>query len=244
MSTFVLLHGAWHGGWCWQRVAPLLRAAGHEVYTPTFTGCADRSHLISPQTGLDTHVQDVVGLLDYQELRDVRLVGHSYAGQVVSAVSGRRPDAVGLRVYLDAFVGAHGDRAIDLLPPGVAAHYRNSVAGPGFGWLIPPRSLTVLGVSEQSDLDWIEPKLTPHPWRSYEQPLDLPPDADRVPGAYLDCTDWMAVFAPFARVAAEKGWPVHPLATGHEAMVTAPHELARALLRVDEDHRARSAPES
>jgi pimeloyl-ACP methyl ester carboxylesterase len=230
MSTFVLLHGAWHGGWVWQRVAPLLRASGHDVYAPTLTGVSDRAHLLSPSVGLSTHVQDVVALIEAYDLNEVVLVGHSYAGQVVTAVADRVPDRLSRRVYLDAFVGDDGDAAIDLLPEKIAGHYRESVTGPGFGWLIPVRSLTVLGVSEDADLAWLGPRLTPHPWLTYTEPLRLAGSDDSVPAAFVECTDWMRVFQPHAERAAARGWPVHHLATGHEAMVTAPKELADLLL--------------
>jgi pimeloyl-ACP methyl ester carboxylesterase len=231
MSTFVLLHGAWHGGWVWQRVASLLRAAGHDVHTPTFTGVSDRAHLLTPLVGLGTHIQDVVAYLDAYDLADVVLVGHSYAGQVVTGVADRVPERVRTRVYLDAFVGDDGDAAIDLLPDTVAGHYRESVAGPGFGWLIPVRSLTVLGVTDEADLAWLGPRLTPHPWLTYTEPLRLRGSAD-VPAAFVECTDWMRVFRPHAERAAARGWPVHEVATGHEAMVTAPKELADVLLTI------------
>lgn len=230
--VFVLLHGAWHGGWVWRRVAPLLRAAGHEVYSPTLTGVSDRAHLLDPRVGLGTHVQDVVALIEAHDLRDVVLVGHSYAGQVVTGVADRVPERLAKQVHLDAFVGDHGEAAIDLLPATVAGHYRESVSGPGFGWLIPVRSLTVLGVEDQADLDWLTPRLTPHPWLSYTEPLRLTGKGDQVPGAFVECTDWMRVFTPHAERAAARGWPVHEIATGHEAMVTAPRELAELLLEI------------
>ncbi len=232
MSTLILLHGAWHGGWAWQRVVPLLRGAGHEVHAPTLTGVSDRAHLLTPSVGLSTHVQDVVALIEAYGLHDVVLVGHSYAGQVVTGVADRIPERVSKRVYLDAFVGDDGDAAIDLLPETVAGHYRDSVAGPGFGWLIPVRSLTKLGVTEEADLEWLNPRLTPHPWLSYTEPLRLAGDLATVPAAFVECTDWMRVFQPHADRAAERGWPVHHVPTGHEAMVTAPKELADTLLEV------------
>ena len=232
MSTFVLVHGAWHGGWAWQRVMPPLRAAGHEVHAPTLTGVSDRAHLISPSVGLSTHIQDVAALIEAHDLDEVVLVAHSYAGQVATGVADRIPGRLARRVYLDAFVGGDGDAAIDLLPETVAAHYRESVAGPGFGWLIPVRSLSVLGVSEQADLDWLGPRLTPHPWLSYTEPLRLANRADQVPAAYIECTSWMRVFQPHAERAATLGWPVNHIATGHEAMVTAPQELAELLLTI------------
>src|SRR3954462_1735928 len=114
MSTFVLVHGAWHGGWCWDRVARPLREAGRSVHAPTLTGLSERGYLPSPLVGLETRVEDVVRLIDVLDLTDVVLVGHSYAGQIVTAVADRRPRAVAQRVYLDAFVGSDGEAARDL----------------------------------------------------------------------------------------------------------------------------------
>lgn len=232
LSTFVLVHGAWHGGWCWDRVAPRLRAAGHEVHTPTLTGLSERAHLLSPMVGLETHIEDVVRVLDTLGLTGVTLVGHSYAGQVITGVADRRPDAVAKRVYLDAFVGEDGEAARDLLPERVAHHWAESAAERGFGWLVPVRPLEVLGVTEQADLDWLSPRLTPHPWKTYTDPLRLTGAAARVPAAFIECVSWMRVFQGHADRARERGWPVHELETGHEAMVTAPAELAELLLRV------------
>ncbi|MGD6741895.1 alpha/beta fold hydrolase [Streptomyces sp. BH106] len=230
MSTFVLIHGAWHGGWAWQRVVPALRNAGHEVYTPTLTGLSDRAHTLTPQVGLSTHIQDVVGLMEGYDLNDVVLVGHSYAGQIVTGVADRVPERLALRVHLDAFVGDDGEAAVDLLPEAVAGHWREAAEGPGFGWLVPPRSLTKLGVTEQADIDWLTPRLTPHPWLTYTEPLRLTGKGDRVPAAFIECVDWMRVFTAQAERAAARGWPTHEIATGHEAMVTAPDELAALLL--------------
>jgi pimeloyl-ACP methyl ester carboxylesterase len=230
VTTFVLLHGAWHGGWAWRRVAPLLRSAGYDVLAPTLTGVSDRAHLLSPAVGLDTHVHDVVSLLDAEGATDVVLVGHSYAGQVVTGVADRRPESLRRRVYLDAFVGNDGEAAIDLLPEHVAEHYRESVAGPGFGWLIPVRSLRALGVTDEADTEWLAPRLTPHPWRTYTEPLAVRGRQDDVPAVFVECTDWMRVFRAHSKRAENAGWPVFSVPTGHEAMVTAPEALAKILI--------------
>jgi pimeloyl-ACP methyl ester carboxylesterase len=232
VATFVLVHGAWHGGWCWRRVEPLLREAGHDVLTPTLTGLGERAHLLSPQVGLQTHVDDVVGMLAYERRDDVVLVGHSYAGQVVTGVASARPEGIARVVYLDAFVPQDGASAIDLLPPEIAAHYRDSVRERGFGWLIPPRGLDVLGVTDAKDVAWLESRLVPHPWRTYTEPVTATAAAADVPSAFVECTDWLRVFHPFAEIAAARGWPVHELASGHEAMVTHPRELAAVLLEL------------
>lgn len=232
MTTYVLLHGAWHGGWVWQRVAPLLRAGGHAVLTPTLTGVSDRAHLLHRDVGLDTHTSDVVALIEAEDLHDVVLVGHSYAGQVVTAVADRIPERLRLRVYLDAFVGGDGEAAIDLLLPTIAGHYRESVATAGEDWLIPVRSLQVLGVTDDADLAWLAPRLTPHPWRTYTQPLALTGAHEGVPATFIECTDWMRAFRHHAERAVDAGWPVLEIPTGHEAMVTAPAALAQMLMDV------------
>lgn len=200
------------------------------MHAPTLTGVSDRAHLLSPAVGLSTHIQDVVALIKAHDLWNVVLAGHSYAGQVVTGVADRIPGRIRARVYLDAFVGDDGEAAIGLLPETVAAHYRESVAGPGFGWLIPVRSLTVLGVTDEADLSWLAARLTPHPWLTYTEPLKLHGSAGSVPAEFIECTDWMRVFRPQAERAAARGWPVRHLAAGHEAMVTAPKELADLLL--------------
>ncbi len=232
MSTYVLVHGAWHGGWCWDRVAPLLRSQGHEVHAPTLTGLSERAHLLSPTVGLDTHVEDIVRLVDVLGLRDVILVGHSYAGQIITAVADRRADAIAKRVYLDAFVGEDGETAVSLQPETVAHHWSESAADAGFGWLVPVRRLEVLGVTDQSDVDWLTPRLTPHPWKTYTDPLRLTGAVDEVAAAFIECVDWMRVFESQATRAREKGWTVLELPTGHEAMVTAPEQLADLLLEL------------
>lgn len=231
-ETFLLVHGAWHGGWCWGRVAPQLRAAGHEVHAPTMTGLSDRAHLLSPAVDLSTHIEDIVRYIDAWNLTDVVLVGHSYAGMVISGVVEARPDAVRLRIHLDGFLPEHGDSAINLLPPVPGDSYREALPGPGFGWLIAPRSLAALGITEQADLDWLTPRLTPQPWATYSEEITLTEKAASVKGAYIECVDWGRVFRAQADRARAQGWPTFELATGHEAMVTAPDELAALLLDI------------
>lgn len=228
MATFVLVSGAWHGGWCWQRVVPGLLRAGHDVHTPTLTGLSDRAHLVSPAVGLDTHIDDVVGHLEGYDLTDVILVGHSYAGQVITGIADRVPERIRRRVHLDGFIG-DGRPAIELLPEHVAHHYHESVAEAGFGWLIPPRPLEKLGITLDTDRAWLEPRLTPHPWKTYTDPLPLTGRYQEVPGVYVECVEWMRVFRGFHEQAKEAGWDTYEIPTGHEAMVTAPDELVAVL---------------
>lgn len=229
MTTFVLVHGAWHGGWCWDRVSPLLTAAGHRVFAPTLTGVSDRAHLLHPGIGLDTHIQDVISLIEAHDLNDVVLVGHSYGGQVITGVADRISKRIAKRIHLDGFIG-DGRSALAMQPSEIAHHYETSVHESGFGWLIPPRSLAKMGVTAQVDLDWLTPRLTPHPWKAWTDELSLTGAVNDVSPAYIGCVDWMAVFQPNLEQAKAAGWETVDLATGHEAMVTAPQELAAALL--------------
>jgi pimeloyl-ACP methyl ester carboxylesterase len=232
VATFVLVHGAWHGGWCWSRVAPVLREAGHDVLSPTLTGLGERAHMVSPQVGLSTHVDDVLATLMFEQRDDVILVGHSYAGMVIAAAAAVRPSGIRSVVYLDAFVPEDGERAIDLLPEAVAAHYRESVSERGFGWLIPPRPLDVLGVVDPDDIAWLESLFVPHPWRTYTDAVTIAPAGAQVAGAFVECVDWLRVFKPHRGRAEARGWPVRELHAGHEAMVTEPRALANVLLEL------------
>lgn len=232
MTAFMLVHGAWHGGWAWQRVEPLLREAGHDVYAPTLTGVSDRKHLLSPSVGLSTHVTDVVSLIEAYDLSGVVLVGHSYGGQVITGVADAVPGRIAKRVYLDAFAGDNGEAATELQPETVAGHYRQAVAEHGFGWLIPVRSLAKMGVTDEADVAWLSPRLTPHPWLTFTEPLSLTGAVSSVPAEFIECVDWMRVFRGQRERAQARGWPVHEIATGHEAMVTAPADLAGLLLKI------------
>jgi pimeloyl-ACP methyl ester carboxylesterase len=232
VTTYVLVHGAWHGGWAWQRVVPALRAEGHEVHTPTLAGVSDRAHLLSRAITLGTHVEDITAYLEAYDLSDVVLVGHSYGGQVISGVADRVPERIRVRVYLDAFLPDDGEAAVDLMTAPIAQHYRDSVAEHGFGWLIPPRPLQAFGVTEEADLAWLTPRLTPHPWPTFTEPIRLTGAGDVVPGVYIECAAGRRPFQSQAARAADRGWPVHEMPTGHEAMVTMPAELAGLLLDV------------
>jgi pimeloyl-ACP methyl ester carboxylesterase len=161
MATFVLVAGAWHGGWCWKRVRPLLRKAGHEVFTPTLTGLGERVHLLSPEVDLETHVTDIVNVLKYEDLTDVVLVGHSYSGVVVGVVSHRVPERIAQVIYLDALVPENGKSIRDLhadhgLHESVQrARQRLETEPDGWKDAPPAPDAPVLGVTEQADIAWM-----------------------------------------------------------------------------------------
>lgn len=232
-STFVLVHGAWHGGWCWSRVAARLRERGHAVYTPTLTGLGERRHLISPQINLDTHVEDVVNLLQFEELERVVLVGHSYAGIVISGVADRVPQRLRQLVYLDALLLEPGKSLFSDFPPAVVEQrlkaIRETGGGVGAAAALPPAAF---GVKDPADAAWVARHLTPQPVGTYLQPLLLKaPLGNGLPKTYVECTgDPIATLEPTkARVRADAGWQLRTLATGHDAMVTAPAALSELL---------------
>jgi pimeloyl-ACP methyl ester carboxylesterase len=212
------------------RVARLLRDAAHEVHAPTLTGLGDRVHLARPETDLELHVQDVVGLLEAEELRNVILVGHSYAGMVITAVAARAASRLSHLVYLDAFVPEAGKALLDYAGPR-AEPIREAARAHGEGWRVPPFPPEAFGVGSQRDRDWLQRRLVPQPLRTFEQPLPAA-GGDKLKRVYVYCSSpAMGPFDPFAeRLRQDRKWQYHELKTGHDAMVTAPGEVARLLL--------------
>jgi len=233
MATFVLVHGAWHGGWCWRRVAERLRAGGHRVYAPTLTGLGERAHLTSPQVGLSTHVQDVLGVLHAEDLHDVVLCGHSYGGMVITGVADAASARLKSLVYLDAFVPTAGQAVFDLLAPGRAEDFRRSARESGDGWRMAPVPADRFGVTDAADAAWVDGLCVPMAMRAFEEPLRLCADGGGVTRrVYILAGDYNpSSFQDIhARLAADPDWTCHVLPTGHDAMVTMPEELARLLL--------------
>jgi pimeloyl-ACP methyl ester carboxylesterase len=229
-DTFVLVHGAWHGGWCWRRVARLLREAGHEVFTPTLTGFGERAHLLSADIGPDTLVQDVAGVLDSEELTDVVLVGHSFGALVALAVAGRVPERVRRVVLLDGLVVEPGETGFDGLPPESAAARRAAAVATG-DVAFPPPGGAAFGLAEPEDIAWVDRRLTPHPVRTYAEPFPMQaPLGGGLPVTYIACTDpaYPAVHSAHA-IARREGWEFCELATGHDAMISAPEATAELL---------------
>ena len=230
IGKFVLVHGAWHGGWCWAKVARLLRDAGHEVYTPTLTGLGERAHLARPEVDLELHVQDLVAMLEAEELRQVTLVGHSYAGFVITGVAARAAGRIGELVYLDAFVPDAGKSLLDYLGDRAAA-LREAVQAHGEGWKLAPFSPERFGVTSQRDTEWLTKHLVPQPFRTFEQPLPAA-GGDKLKRTYVYCSKpATGAFDQFAeRLRDDRKWTFHELKTGHDAMVTAPGDVAKILM--------------
>ncbi|MEZ5102326.1 MAG: alpha/beta fold hydrolase [Thermoleophilia bacterium] len=232
MATFVLVHGAWHGGWCWRRVLPLLRAAGHEAHAPTLTGLGDRAHLLTRDVGVETWVDDLCATLVAEDVRDAVLVGHSFAGLLVLAVAERLPGRIAQLVFLDAHTPEDGESPVDEAPA-LGPLVRAAAAEHGDGWLVPPWQAAALGIDDPADAAWVDARLTPFPLAAFEHRVALSSEIARaIPRTYVWCT--RSLFGPIAEQARADGWPVLELDAGHDAMVTAPDALAGLLRRLVE----------
>ena len=230
MSTFVICHGAWGAGWFWKKMRPLMRAHGHEMFTPSYTGIGERSHLLNRSINLDTHITDVLQVLKFEDLRDVILVGHSYGGMVATGVADRAAERIAQVVYVDAFVPRHGESALSLQPPGGAEAIRALATEKGDGWLIPPNPMPADSTPE--DFAWGTPKRTPQPLACFEQPIALTGAGDALPKRYIYCEVSRPgdVFRPFyIRAQAQAGWRHVQMPTSHNPHVTMPTELMAIL---------------
>ena len=236
MATYVLVHGGAHGGWCYRDVARRLRAAGHDVFTPTLTGLGERAHLLSPDVDLDTHIADVVAVLHYEDLRDVILVGHSYGGMVITSAADRAADRVGHLVYLDSVNPADGESLAVLAAPLMRAARAQARVVDGVELVLFPGTepLPHYGVTDPDAIAWMSERLTPHPFATFAQPLRLDDEAAlaTIPQTQIVCTSTLAGRDPARLEPARAAGRVWDVDTGHDLMITEPDAVAGLLLRV------------
>jgi pimeloyl-ACP methyl ester carboxylesterase len=232
MATFVLVHGSWHGGWCWRRVARLLRANGSEVHAVTLTGLGERAHLLSRDIGLETHIRDVLGLIAAEGLASVVLVAHSYGGIVATAVAHRATDAVARLIYLDAVVPRDGECLYDRAPARIRDYFEEQARVGGDGWVVPATAVTpqFLGLTRREDIDWVMPRLTGHPIRTLREPVRLASSRPAAPRTYINCIGDKPLGQP-RTVQADGIEDYHELQTGHDAMVTMADRVAELCQR-------------
>jgi pimeloyl-ACP methyl ester carboxylesterase len=246
MATYVLVHGAFHGSWCWSRLIPFLEAAGHVAYGPSLTGLGDKAALLSPEVGLSTHVADITGLIREQDLRDVILLGHSYGAMVSTGVVDQVPDRVRHLVYLDSFVPRTGESMVDVGAL-VVAQFRREARRHGDGWRVDPPTQRpfgiggLFGVTTEPDLSWVRSMLTPQSLKTFEEPLRLadPGIVARFPRTHIWCTGGgplvlllRRLVGPRALPPKEPGWRLRRLSSGHDAMIIQPRALAELLLEI------------
>jgi pimeloyl-ACP methyl ester carboxylesterase len=232
MTNFVLVHGAWHGGWAWRKVAETMRALGHRVFTPTLTGLGERAHLFSADVVMDTHIQDVVGLLESEELEEVLLVGHSYGGTVITGVAGQVAERLKGLVYLDAFVPESGQSMESMALRGRFEMMAESAVAAGTPLLVPPPEASFWSVIKAEDAAWINRRLTPHPINTYKQTVEYSNALKDVGSlTYIHATgNSLGQFDRFAdHAGVDDAWHLEVVPCGHEVMVDMPEELVEML---------------
>lgn len=230
------MHGGGHGGWCYRKVARLLRQAGHEVHAPTLTGLGERSHLLGADIDLDLHIRDVSALLHYEDLRDVILVGHSYGGMVITGVADRASDRIGRLVYLDAANPVNGQSLVDVAGPVIESTrpLGKVVDGVELVLLPYPEAGRFYGVTDPGDLAWMDERLTGHPWKCFEQPLELRNEAAlwEIPQYHIVCSSTLATRDPRPLAKARAEGRLWDIDTGHDLMISEPVAVAELLLGV------------
>jgi pimeloyl-ACP methyl ester carboxylesterase len=227
MTNFVLVHGAWIGGFCWRANAQALRKAGHEVYTPTMTGLGERIHLMSPSINLDTHITDIVNVIKYEELSDVVLVGHSYGGMVITGVADALPDKITSLVYLDAFMPENGQSLVSLIPPGAPPPATASE------YTLAPLPGAAFGANPEVAA-YVDAHTMPHPTACFTQAIKLTSGIDGVKKkTYIYCNvPAPTLFTPFyEKLKNKKDWTVHTLPCTHFVQIDLPNELTALLLQ-------------
>lgn len=237
LPTFLLIHGSWHGAWCWSRVRPLLHAAGYDSHAVTLTGVGERRHLLSAQITLHTHVQDVMGLIDAEELSRIVLVGHSYGGLVMTGVVGElqrrgRTDILQHLVFLDAHTPRNGESWYDLMEPAMAAQRVELGMTVGGGVFLPPPDALVFGL-DGADRDWVNRRQTPQPFGVFRSAVQVDDAAlAAMSRTFIDCVNPSLGLLDVsrARVKSDPTWRYRAMDIGHDPMVNAPQPLADLLL--------------
>ena len=239
MGQIVLVHGSWIGGWAFQQVARSLRRRGHDVYPVTLTGLGERTHLARPEVDLDTHITDVVALLEYEGLRRAVVVGHSYAGIVITGVADRAPERLSALVYLDTAPIQNGQRFLDFYPPDVVQDLHRQARERGDGWRVPFPPFEKLGPPPMlAGLDadarkLMEQRSSPQPFATYTQPLRLTGEAERgqFRRAVVACNGFREIETAQPAMAGflTSEWQRLDLPTGHWPMLSAPEPLAEML---------------
>lgn len=226
MGMFVVAHGAWSAGWAWKKMHSLMAAAGHRLATPTHTGLGERGHLAHPDIDLETHITDIRSVLEFEDLRDVILVGHSYGGMVATGVADQARDRVAKLVYVDAFVPRDGESSFGLQPPGNADAMRERARIGGDGWRISPNPMPP--DTSENDKGWAAPRRLPQPIKTFETPLRLRHGELTLPRFYIYCkrNGPGDTFRPSYERAQREGWHHYEIDASHNPHITAPEILA------------------
>jgi pimeloyl-ACP methyl ester carboxylesterase len=227
-KTFLVAHGAWSAGWAWKKMHPLMAAAGHRLITPTYTGLGEREHLANPSIDLETQIQDVLGVIKFEQLNHFVLIGHSYGGMVATGVADRVPERISKLIYLDAFVPRDGQSLGELVGPEGSKRQRES-AKAFDGWRVPPSQPPA--DTSPDDVKWIQALRMPHPLKCFETPVRLKNGDTKIPRAYIYCKRAAPgdVFRQFADRARKEGWNLIEMDASHSPHITAPEALTALL---------------
>ncbi|WP_424631129.1 alpha/beta fold hydrolase [Bradyrhizobium sp. SYSU BS000235] len=231
-KTFVLVHGAWHGGWCWRHVADLLEKKGHKVFAPTLTGLGERSHLLTKDVNVSTHVTDIVNVLKWEDLKDVVLVGHSYGGLVISGVAEQAGDRISSIIFLDAFLPENGDSLLEKSSPAFKSAIEAALGRNEASFKAPPAA--AFGVTDEKDQAWVNSKTTPQPIGTYGEKATYTGGRDKIAKkAYIRAEGYKSPTfdANVAKVKSKPDWKLAEMKTGHDVMVIAPDQLVTMLLQ-------------
>jgi len=234
MATFVVAHGAWSAGWAWKKMRPLLRDAGHELWTPTYTGLGERAHLTNPDISLDTHIADVIAAIEMENLNDVILIGHSYGGMVATGVADRARARIAQLVYLDAFAPVDGQAVFDLISRDAADKMIAGAASSPSGYGIPPGQMPA--DTSPEDAEWATPRRLPQPLKAFSTRLRLTGELS-LPRHYIYCTKIGAsdTFGQFLTRAKDEGWRTFELEASHNPHITTPAALLMILKEIAGD---------
>ena len=233
MANIVLAHGAWSAAWAWKKMRPLFRAAGHEFYSPTYTGLGERAHLARPEIDLSTHIQDVLAVMEFEDLKDVTLLGHSYGGMVATGVAHKAPGRIARLVYIDAFAPRDGQSLFDLVGPKVEGNMRAGTATNGDGWRLPINPMPP--DTSPEDVAWASPRRRPQPIKTFEQKIKLVSNDPPPPRHYIYATRSGPgdVFRQFSdRAKGEPGWKHHEIDASHNPHITCPDVLMALLTKI------------
>lgn len=231
-ATFLVCHGAWSAGWAWKKMYPLMAARGHHLVTPTYTGLGERAHLANPSIDLETHIEDILNVIRYEDLRDIELIGHSYGGIVATGVADRAQDRVSRLIYLDAFVPEHDQCLLDFLPEAERQRML-TLSRSGDGWRVPPNPTPPDTLP--ADVEWLTARRVDMPVKCFEMKLRIGGGKPSAPRSYIYATRAAPVdaFRPFAeRAKSEPGWRYYEIDASHSPHVTAPEALMALLERI------------
>ena len=231
---FLLIHGAWHGGWVWNEISEILNYQGYSVSTPTLTGLGEKKHLLSSKITIDTFIVDVVNHIIFENLNNIILVGHSFAGSVISGVADKLKDRIQKLIYFDAVILKDGQKPFDIAPKGLVKQRIELAKRFGNGISIPAPSADAFGVFDVKKSLLLEEKLTPHPLSTYQSKLTIKNEiGNGIPLFYIFCNDPVYKSLESSREVVRKlKWPIFELNAGHDAMLTHPKETLNLLMKI------------